>query len=94
MSLIVVGSIWGLPMESQLVEIVNSFESASSVGDVAKRGVEFLKKSGGRGQAHNLLCRAMIRAADGGNADMSKLLHVLGQSEALMVTFDNIAHAK
>ena len=78
----------------ELVELVKSFESAPVVSDVAKSCVGFLKKFGNRDQAHGRLCCAMIERADGGNAELSKLLHFYGEAEVLVVTYNNIAHAK
>lgn len=82
-------------MENELVELANSFESALSVSDVAKSSLGFLKRSSGsRWQVHGRLCCAMIKRAEGGNADLSKLLHFAGDAQTLVVTYNNIAHAK
>lgn len=81
-------------MESEFVELVNSFESAACISDVAKGGVGFLRKSGNKGQAHSRLCTAMIRRADGGNADLCQLLRFSGDAQVLVIVYNNIMHAK
>ena len=81
-------------MSSCIVELVNSFGGSSGTGEVARRSVEFLRKSGNEDQAHGRLCRAMIEQAEGGNADMSSLLHFYGDSEVFLVVYNNITHAK
>lgn len=81
-------------MSSCIVELVSSFGEASGVGDVARRSVEFLRRSGNEDQAHSRLCSAMIAHAEGGNADMGSLLHFYGDSEVFLVVNNNITHAK
>lgn len=81
-------------MESELVELVRSYTAAASINDVAKGSVDFLRKCGNRGQAHSRLCCAMIERAEGGNAELSRLLHFSGEAQVLVVTYNNITHAK
>ena len=82
-------------MEGRLVELVNSFESTESVCDLAREGLEFLRKHGlGEHHAHSRLCCAMLRRANGGNADMKNLLHFAGDSQVLIVVSSNITHVK
>ena len=80
--------------ELELVGLVSSFESTASVSDVAKRCIGFLGKSTDRSQAHSRLCSAMIRRADGGNADMSQLLRFSGDAQVLVIVYSHMAHAK
>lgn len=79
--------------ELELVELVSCFETTASVGDVARRCVGFLRKSADRGQAHSRLCSAMIKRADGGNADMSQLLRFSGDAQVLVVVYCNVGRA-
>lgn len=81
-------------MSSCVIELVNSFGGSTGVGDVARRSVEFLRKSGNEDQAHSRLCSAMIEQAEGGNDAMSTLLHFYGDPEVFLVVYNNITRAK
>ena len=80
-------------MEAELVEIVNAFQGSQAVSDVAKRSVDFLKRSGNKNHAHSRLCCAMIKRADGGNTDMGQLLHFAGSIQVLVVVYQYITCA-
>lgn len=83
-------------MEAELVELINSFASASAedTSSTAREGLKFLKKSGNRDQAHNRLCSALLERAEGGNADIRNLLFFAGEDQALVIIYNNIAHTK
>lgn len=80
--------------DSGLVELVRAFEHAENICSVARCSLDFLRKSGDRDQVHSRLCCAMIKRADGGNAELSRLLHFAGDMQVLVVVYGNITHAK
>lgn len=80
--------------DSGLLELVNAFASEKDISNVARSSVEFLAKSGDRDEAHRRLCYAMIRRTEGGNADLSTLLHFAGDVQLLEVVYTNISHTK
>ena len=83
-------------METRLIELVNSFESAENVNSIARESLDFLKTAAGIGecQGHSRLCSAMLKRAEGGNADVCNLLHFAGQSQVLNIIYSNIVHTK
>lgn len=81
-------------MDAELVEIVKCFQGLEAVSDVAKRGVELLKRYGNRNDAHSRLCCAMIKRAEGGTAEMGHLLHFAGAAQVLVVIYQYISFSK
>ena len=79
---------------AKLVELVNAFETAEDINLVARSCVEFLRNSPEKEKAHRRLCCAMVKRAEGGNAELNSLLHFSGDMQLLDVVYANIAHAK
>lgn len=80
----------------ELVELVNSFECTEldNIGNVVRSSLDFLKKSSSKDQDHSRLCCAVIKRVEGGNAELSKLLHFAGDTQVLVVVSSSISNAK